>query len=96
MSTPTPAYYPDGWDRERMLNSAANGELDNLSEDQLTIFRDGLRADVGEEGFERFFDEMVRRELNASGMRGKLQEAQILHPLETSSQLLVPILIEME
>lgn len=50
-----------------MLNAAAAGDLDNLSEAELAAFREGLRADLGEEGFERFFQEMFRREMSARG-----------------------------
>ncbi|KAI2778641.1 hypothetical protein F4815DRAFT_447141 [Daldinia loculata] len=31
------------------------------------VFREGLRADLGQQGFDEFFDEMFRRELEASG-----------------------------
>ncbi|KAI1336508.1 hypothetical protein F5Y15DRAFT_201012 [Xylariaceae sp. FL0016] len=63
----TPAYYPEGWDRERMLNAAATEEILSLTEEQRETFREGLRSDVGERGFEELFDEMFRRERKAKG-----------------------------
>ncbi|KAK1770096.1 hypothetical protein QBC33DRAFT_603160 [Phialemonium atrogriseum] len=67
MAKPTPAYYPEGWDRERMLNAALSGEINNLTDDQRGVFREGLRADIGQQGFDQFFDEMFRREADAPG-----------------------------
>ncbi|TGJ84734.1 hypothetical protein E0Z10_g4018 [Xylaria hypoxylon] len=73
MSSDTPAYYPEGWDRERLLNSVTN-DLDSLTEDQWAVFREGLRADKGEQGFEEFFDEMWRREKIAKGIKDTVSE----------------------
>jgi hypothetical protein len=67
MSSDTPAYYPGGWDRERLLNVGVNNEADSLTEDHWAVFREGLRADKGEQGFEEFFDEMWKREKAAKG-----------------------------
>ncbi|KAI1391897.1 uncharacterized protein F4822DRAFT_108933 [Hypoxylon trugodes] len=67
MLGPNPPYYLAGWDRERMLNGAASGEINDLTEEQKDVFRKGLRADLGEQGFDEFFDEMFKRELVASG-----------------------------
>lgn len=67
MAEPTPAYYPEGWDRERMLNAALSGEINDLTDDQRDVFREGLRADLGQQGFDQFFDEMFRREADAPG-----------------------------
>ena len=58
----TPAYYPPGWDRDRMLN-ATHADLDTLTSQQLDTFRSGLLADVGQHGFDAFFHECYRREL---------------------------------
>ncbi|KAI5921000.1 hypothetical protein F4810DRAFT_389758 [Camillea tinctor] len=65
-STP-PAYYPEGWDRERLLNSAATGEIATLSEEQRVRFREGLKEDLGPQGFNEFFDEMFKREIDTKG-----------------------------
>lgn len=67
MSESIPSYYPAGWDRERMLNAACSGEINNLTLEQRDAFREGLRADLGKQGFDEFFDEMFRRETEASG-----------------------------
>ncbi|KAI1633354.1 hypothetical protein F4809DRAFT_644547 [Biscogniauxia mediterranea] len=61
------AYYPEGWDRERLLNSAATGEIATLSEEQRVRFREGLKADLGPQGFNEFFDEMFKREIDSKG-----------------------------
>jgi hypothetical protein len=66
MCSDTPAYYPEGWDRERLLNAAVTS-LDGLTEDQWATFREGLRAEEGDQGFEEFFDEMWKREKIAKG-----------------------------
>ncbi|KAI0120684.1 hypothetical protein BJ170DRAFT_600415 [Xylariales sp. AK1849] len=70
MPEPTPAYYPMGWDRERMLNVGATGDaghLAELSDEQMTAFREGLRADLGNQGYDQFFEEMFKREMIAKG-----------------------------
>ncbi|CAJ2502950.1 Uu.00g103440.m01.CDS01 [Anthostomella pinea] len=67
MSQQTPAYYPEGWDRERMLNAGVNDEIGTLTDDQLSVFREGLRADIGDQGFDQFFAEMSNRRNVAKG-----------------------------
>lgn len=69
MSSETPSYYPEGWDRERLLNVGITNDIHTLTEDQLAVFREGLRADKGEQGFEEFFDEMWKREKVAKGTK---------------------------
>lgn len=49
-----------------MLNVTVN-EINDLTEEQRGVFREGLRADLGQQGFDEFFDEMFRREQEASG-----------------------------
>ncbi|KAI0596186.1 hypothetical protein F4775DRAFT_325131 [Biscogniauxia sp. FL1348] len=66
-NSPTPAYYPEGWDRERLLNSTATGEIATLSEEQRLRFREGLKEDLGPQGFNEFFDEMFKREIDSKG-----------------------------
>lgn len=50
-----------------MLNSAATGELNSLSEAERDTFREGLRQDLGDAGFEQFFEEMFKREMASKG-----------------------------
>jgi hypothetical protein len=52
MATLTPEYYPEGWNRERMLNSSVKDDWDNLTEESLSRFCEGLRADLGDEGYD--------------------------------------------
>lgn len=74
MSSETPSYYPEGWDRERLLNVGITNDIHTLTEDQLAVFREGLRADKGEQGFEEFFDEMWKREKVAKGIKDPVSE----------------------
>ncbi len=60
MSTPTPSYYPQGWDRERLLN-ASDEESATLTQAERDTFREGLLADLGEKGAEAFNVEKSRR-----------------------------------
>ncbi|KZP28378.1 hypothetical protein FIBSPDRAFT_852512 [Athelia psychrophila] len=53
-------YYPPAWDRERFLN-ADHADFATLTEDQIDAIREGLRAELGEQAFEEFFEEMWRR-----------------------------------
>ena len=50
-----------------MLNSCINDDGNDLTEEELAKFRKGLRDDVGDEDFDKFFDEMSRREMEAKG-----------------------------
>lgn len=63
----TPPYYPPLWTHERLLNSAATGDFDTLTETQLDTFRQGLLAHLGHQGYDEFFDELFRREQLATG-----------------------------
>ncbi|RWA07225.1 hypothetical protein EKO27_g7883 [Xylaria grammica] len=74
MSSGIPTYYPEGWDRERLLNIAVTNDINSVTEDQWAAFREGLRADEGERGFEEFFDEMWRREKIAKGIKDPVSE----------------------
>ncbi|KAI0420735.1 hypothetical protein F5X98DRAFT_16654 [Xylaria grammica] len=74
MPSGIPTYYPEGWDRERLLNIAVTNDINSLTEDQWAAFREGLRADKGEQGFEEFFDEMWRREKIAKGIKAPVSE----------------------
>lgn len=67
MAPDIPTYYPQGWDRERLLNVGVSNDLDSLTQDQWAVFREGLKADKGEKGLEEFFDEMWKREKIAKG-----------------------------
>ncbi|KAK3691995.1 hypothetical protein B0T22DRAFT_489 [Podospora appendiculata] len=67
MSEPTPSYYPAGWDRERVLNISAAGEAGNWTQEEADTFCEGLRADLGQMGFEQFWDEVETREKVARG-----------------------------
>jgi len=58
-----------------MLNSAATGEPDTLTETQMTNFRQGLLSHLGQQGFDEFFDELYRRELAANGDESPPQPA---------------------
>ncbi|KAI1655630.1 hypothetical protein F4813DRAFT_391479 [Daldinia decipiens] len=69
MPASIPSYYPAGWDRERILNATVN-EINDLTKEQREVFREGLRADLGQQGFDEFFDEMFRREQEESGLLG--------------------------
>lgn len=62
-----PAYYPRGWDRERMLNSGANNDREGLTDENMAVFRAGLKAATGDRAYEQFFKEMYKRELAAGG-----------------------------
>ncbi|KAI8624964.1 hypothetical protein F5Y19DRAFT_278779 [Xylariaceae sp. FL1651] len=74
MSSETPAYYPVGWDRERLLNADATNGHDSLNEEQWAVFLEGLKADKGEQGLEEFFDEMWKRTKIAKGIKDPVFE----------------------
>lgn len=57
----TPSYYPPGWDAERW-QTATDEEFDTLTEEDFERFHTGIRAHLGEDGAEKFFEEMVRRQ----------------------------------
>ncbi|KZP28371.1 hypothetical protein FIBSPDRAFT_817236 [Athelia psychrophila] len=59
-STPGVDYYPPAWDRQRFLN-ADRADLATLAENQIATMREGLRAELGEQAFEEYFEEMWRR-----------------------------------
>ncbi|KAI0018653.1 hypothetical protein F4780DRAFT_507972 [Xylariomycetidae sp. FL0641] len=77
MASPAPSYYPEGWDRERMLNSAATGEIRSLTEEQLEVFRTGLKADLGPQGFDDFTAEIYKRELKSKGQEPPKWESEL-------------------
>ncbi|KAI0449255.1 hypothetical protein F5B21DRAFT_509366 [Xylaria acuta] len=86
MSSDTPAYYPEGWDRERLLNVGVTDEFDGLTEDQWAAFREGLRADKGEQGFEEFFDEMRKRGKIAKGIKDPVSEPPFMELMRLREQ----------
>ncbi|KAI1170994.1 hypothetical protein F4777DRAFT_85979 [Nemania sp. FL0916] len=90
MSSGTPSYYPEGWDRERLLNVGATDELDGLTEDQWAKFREGLRSDKGEQGFEEFFDEMWKREKIAKGIQDPVFEPPFMEFMRLREQRVGP------
>lgn len=55
------SYWPEGWDRERLLNAEATGELEQISQDQMFKIRRGLVQELGEDGFSDFLAEMEKR-----------------------------------
>ncbi|KAK8050926.1 hypothetical protein PG993_002311 [Apiospora rasikravindrae] len=60
------AYWPEGWDRERLLNSSATGELEYLLSEEVRTIREGLIADFGEPAFQDLMAEMGRRKAAAA------------------------------
>ncbi|GAP83240.1 putative ABC integral membrane type 1 [Rosellinia necatrix] len=86
MASDTPAYYPEGWDRERLLNVGVTNDVDHLTEDQWAAFREGLRADKGEQGFEEFFDEMWKREKIAKGIKDVVSEPPFMEIMRLREQ----------
>ncbi|KAI0474329.1 hypothetical protein F4859DRAFT_86548 [Xylaria cf. heliscus] len=86
MSSDTPAYYPEGWDRERMLNIGVTDDFEGLTEEQLATFREGLRADKGEQGFEEFFDEMRERGKIAKGIKDPVSEPPFMQVMRLREQ----------
>lgn len=55
------SYYPPGWNKDRW-QSATEEEFATLSDEQFATFHRGIRADLGEDGAEDFFDEMDKRQ----------------------------------
>ncbi|KAI1751353.1 hypothetical protein F4782DRAFT_531629 [Xylaria castorea] len=86
MPSDIPAYYPKGWDRERLLNVGVNNEFDSLTENQWAAFREGLRADKGEQGFEEFFDEMRKRKQIAEGIKPLIYEPPFMELMRLREQ----------
>ncbi|KAI1306147.1 hypothetical protein F5Y03DRAFT_354837 [Xylaria venustula] len=86
MSSHIPPYYPEGWDRERLLNISATNNVGSLTEDQWATFRQGLRADKGEQGVEAFFDEMRRREKVAKGIKDPVFEPPFMELMHIREQ----------
>ncbi|KAI0189959.1 hypothetical protein EV127DRAFT_470263 [Xylaria flabelliformis] len=86
MPSDTTSYYPEGWDHERMLNIGVNNEFDKLTEDQMAVFREGLRADKGEQGFEEFFDEMRKRDNIAKGIKPLIGEPPFMELMRLREQ----------
>ncbi|KAH8167471.1 hypothetical protein CIB48_g772 [Xylaria polymorpha] len=84
MSSDTPAYYPEGWDWEHLLNASASDE--GPTEDQWAVFREGLKADKGEQGFEEFFDEMWRREKIVKGIKDPVFEPPFMELMRIREQ----------
>ncbi|KAI3322380.1 hypothetical protein HD806DRAFT_523245 [Xylariaceae sp. AK1471] len=89
MSYDTPSYYPEGWDLERLLNVAVTDDY-SLTEDQWAVFREGLRADKGEQGFEEFFDEMRKREKIAKGIKEIISEPPFMELMRLREQRIGP------
>lgn len=54
---PTASYYPPGWDAERW-KTASEKEFDDLTADDFEKFHTGIRAHLGEDGAQAFFDEI--------------------------------------
>lgn len=52
----TPSYYPPGWDAERW-KTAPTEEFKDLTADDYEKFHKGIRAHLGEDGAQAFFDE---------------------------------------
>ncbi|KAI0407550.1 hypothetical protein F4802DRAFT_515216 [Xylaria palmicola] len=90
MSSDVPSYYPEGWDRERLLNIGATDEPNGPTEDQWAVFREGLRADKGERGFEEFFDEMWEREKMAKGINDLVSEPPFMALMRLREQRVGP------
>lgn len=59
-------YWPEGWDRERLLNSGVTGELEHIPSEQVTTIRAGLIAEFGEDDFQELMAEMGRRKAAAA------------------------------
>ncbi|KAM3548103.1 hypothetical protein ARSEF4850_009614 [Beauveria asiatica] len=53
----TPSYYPPGWDAERW-KTASDEEFEELTADDFEKFHTGIRAHLGEDDAQAFFDEM--------------------------------------
>jgi len=51
-------YWPEGWNRERLLNSSATGELEHISHEEVRAIRKDLIADIGEPAFQDLMAEM--------------------------------------
>ncbi|KAI1182925.1 hypothetical protein F5B17DRAFT_418234 [Nemania serpens] len=85
-----PAYYPQGWDHERLLNVGVSNDLDSLTQDQWAVFREGLRADKGEQGVEEFFDEMWKREKLAKGIKDPASEPPFMELMRLREQRVGP------
>lgn len=64
--TSNASYWPTGWTLERLLNSQATGELDDLTSEQATAIRAGLIADLGEPAFQDIIAEIGRRKQTAA------------------------------
>ncbi|KAJ2971817.1 hypothetical protein NUW58_g9311 [Xylaria curta] len=90
MTSDLPSYYPEGWDRERLLNVGTANETDTLTEAQWDVFREGLKADKGEQGFEEFFDEMWRREKIAKGIKDPVSEPPFMQLMRLREQRVGP------
>ncbi|KAK2616355.1 hypothetical protein QQS21_000789 [Conoideocrella luteorostrata] len=58
----TPSYYPPGWDRERW-KTATEQDFAKLTDDDFEKFHTGIRAHLGEDGAEAFFDEIHQYQL---------------------------------
>ncbi|KAK8135072.1 hypothetical protein PG984_007084 [Apiospora sp. TS-2023a] len=66
METGNASYWPPGWDLERLKNSQATGELDDLTGEQAAALRAGLIADLGEPALTDIVAEIGRRKQNAA------------------------------
>lgn len=61
-------YWPAGWDLDRLMNSHATGELDDLTGEQVAAVRAGLIADLGEPAFQDIMAEIERRKQAAAAV----------------------------
>ncbi|KAI1270405.1 hypothetical protein F5Y18DRAFT_421898 [Xylariaceae sp. FL1019] len=90
MSSETPDYYPTGWDHERLLNIGVTNEFAKVTPEQWEVFREGLRADKGEQGFEEFFDEMRKRGNIAKGIKPLVGEPPFMEIMRLREERLGP------
>jgi hypothetical protein len=63
---PVLSYYPEGYNREGLLNAAAADSADLLP-GQWATFREDLYKHEGEQGLEEFFREVRRRQERLEG-----------------------------
>ncbi|KAI0148839.1 hypothetical protein GGR57DRAFT_474439 [Xylariaceae sp. FL1272] len=90
MSLETPSYYPAGWDHERLLNIGVTNEAGKVTPEQWETFREGFKADIGEQGLEEFFDEMFKREKTAKGIKMPVGEPPFMETMRLREQRIGP------
>ncbi|KAI1331698.1 hypothetical protein F5Y16DRAFT_359007 [Xylariaceae sp. FL0255] len=86
----TPSYCPAGWDLERLLNVGVTGDAASVTPKQWEVFREGFKADKGEQAFEGFSDEMWRREKKAKGIETPIGEPQFMELMRIREQRVGP------